>query len=479
MLDLLNTKGGMIVAGAVAALIFAFLVYVGIVFHVALGWMGFAEICMLFVLLNVAITVALLRWHHAPHVVRDKKDAPVRVVDGQALELPTYPAGLTTLTLHYDPRTNIKNEPAIGPAMVDARPALPAAKSIYEIAGAMHDADKVLLGYDERGPIWLEIDDLLSIAMAGNSGRGKSRALLWLVLQFLRLKVETVIIDGKADLRKWLGSYHPVAYTGAEIQRVVDEGIYEIEQRLEMDSQGIGMEFPPKLFIIDELDLVAGRSAGVTKLIELLTKKSRSVNVHGVYSNQSVPADLLGGVKTRGVIVSRICFYCDDEAARLIGVRKDNGGAELLQRIGPPESEGLAVARTARFGWKLVAFPYVPDTAISFMLEGLNPLRPLPMKTQPTDPYAALYGYPFGLPNDEKTAVTGSSLSVLAPPERPKTAPTRPKALTSKERERERIMQALKDNPGASASAICALLGISNNKVALVKRIKQEEGIIS
>lgn len=417
-----------------------------------------------------------------PRPLYEREDKPLRALvdhDGrvQVMPLPAYPAGLQTLNYHNAPHITAKEQPALPAPVVDALPALPTAKSIYELAPAMHNVDKVLLGYDEQGPIWLEIDDLLSIAMAGNSGRGKSRALLWLVVQFLRLKVATVIIDGKADLRKWLGIYHPVAYTPPEIQRVVDEGIYDIEQRLEADSQGLGMEFPPKLFIIDELDLVAGRYAGVTKLIELLTKKSRSVNVHGVYSNQSIPADLVGGIKNRGVIVSRICFYCDDEAAQLIGVRERNGGSELLQRIGPPAPQGLALARTAVFGWKLVAFPFVPDTAISFMLEGLNPLRPLPMKVQPTDPYAAQYGYPFGLPSDEKTVITGS-LSLSPPPAAPKTAPTAPKPpLSEREKEREKILELAAQ--GFKPYVIARKLGRAGAYAEEVKEIIAEAGNIA
>lgn len=324
-----------------------------------------------------------------PHPIyeSDKKRVAALVDhDGQVevMPLPPYPASLTSLTTHYDPRINAPQVPAIAAPVIEASPALPTAKSIYELAPAMHNADKVLLGYDEQGPIWLEIEDLLSIAMAGNSGRGKSRALLWLIAQFLRLQLDTRIIDGKADLRKWLGAYHPVAYTPPEIKQMVDATIAEIERRLDEDSQGMGTEFPPVLVVLDELDLITGRYGRVTHLVELLTKKSRSVNVHGVYSNQSIPAGLVGGIKNRGVIVSRICFYCDDEAAQLLGVRGRNGGVDLLQRIGPPAPQGLALVRTAIFGWKVIAFPFVADEGIPFLL-GAHALPPMPMK-QPVSP---------------------------------------------------------------------------------------------
>ena len=395
--------------------------------------------------------------------------------DGQIEMMPhsQYPAGLTSLSYHNDPYINAPQMPAIAAPVINAAPTLPQARSIYEVAPLLHGVDKVLLGYDERGPSWLEINDLLSIAMAGNSGRGKSRALLWLVLQFLRLRqpmhLDTRILDGKADLRKWLGAFYPVAYTPAEIQQTVDEAISLIEHRLDQDSRTPGSTFPPLLIVMDELDMIAGRYAKVTTLVELLTKKSRSVNVHGIYSNQSVPADLVGGVKTRGVIVSRICFYCDDEAARLIGVRKDNGGAELLQRIGPPAPQGLAVVRTAAFGWKLIAFPFVPDTAISFLLDGLNPLPPLPAKTarMPYDSSAVQDGYTS---SKETTAVTspGSPFSALPEPPPDPHQPGATAAMEKKQKqryteaERQEVLR-LHFREGVPASRIHKLIGKDSN----------------
>lgn len=448
MFDALNTRAAMIAAAILALTLAGIAVYILLVW----GWLVFVNAVAFSALGWCAIAVKIIRLHRAPVVVYDKKERLARVVDGQVLERDLYPAGLTSLTTHYDPRMNIRQEPAL-PA-IEAPAVLPAAKSIYELAPAMRGADKVLLGYDEHGPIWLEIEDLLSIAMAGNSGRGKSRALLWLIVQFKQL-CETRIIDGKADLRKWLGAWHPVAYTPAEIKQTVDDTIDLIEQRLDEDSRGLGAEFPPVLVVLDELDLVTMRYGRTTTLVELLTKKSRSVNVHGVYSNQSIPAALVGGIKNRGVIVSRICFYCDDEAAQLIGVRSRNGGTDLLDRIGPPAPQGLAVVRTAIFGWRLVAFPFVPDTAIPFLLDGIPPLPPLPMKAN-------------------RVCVQED-----VPETPPKAAPAFTHTLTHKAArvspaQRQFILD--QTAAGKSPSAIAVLLWNDAHKNVVVRQVLQEEG---
>jgi len=270
------------------------------------------------------------------------------------------------------------------PALPAPEQGLPTAASFVEALGVLSEAKgRVLLGYDTEGPIWLGVDELLSVALAGNSGRGKSKALLWLSAQLIKLGITTIFLDGKGDLRRWLSAYHAVAYSGAEIKQSTDAVLSEAEWRLKMASDDPDATFKPILVVIDELDLVLGRYARVLELIEMLTKKTRSVNVHGIYSNQSIPADLVGGVATRGVIVSRICLYCDDEAARLIGVRANNGAAALLQQLAPPAPAGLAVARTVAFGWRQIAFPYVPEGSVRWLLDGMPPLEALPMRQNP------------------------------------------------------------------------------------------------
>ncbi len=332
-------------------------------------------------------------------------------------------------------------------ALPPGPPALPSAASVFEVLPTLESAGgRILLGYDADGPVWLGVDELLSVAMAGNSGRGKSRALLWLAAQLIRTGVTTIFLDGKGDLRRWLSAYHAVAYTPAEIKQSVDAIMLEADWRLRCSADDASATYAPVLVIIDELDLVIGRYERTLELIEMLTKKTRSVNVHGIYSNQSVPADLVGGVQNRGVIVSRICLYCDDEAARLLGVRANNGAAALLQQIAPPASPGLAVARTAAFGWKLLAFPYVPDGAIQWLLDrGVPELPPLP-------------------PNPNYKP----SLSAQAAPAIPVKVPS------VEERERERILAAIAEHPDWSAARLWQHLGFrNNNKMSLIKALKE------
>lgn len=440
MNDFFNSRVGMLLAGALAILLLVF----GSALFFWYGWL----LATIF-LVNVvafsglgwwALAVKIARGRHAPVVVYDHmegKKGQVRAIDGQVLPYPLFPA----LTTYHGPIDRSVSEMPALPAAAEMP--LPAAKSLYEATSALRGADRILLGWDEDGPIWLEVEDLLSIAMAGNTGRGKSRALLWLIGQFIRLGLDTRLIDGKADLRKWLGAYHPVAYTPDEVKQMVDATIALIETRLEEDSRGLIPSFPPVLVIIDELDLVTGRYERITALVELLTKKSRSVNVHGIFSNQSIPAALVGGIKNRGVIVSRICFYCDEEAAQLLGVRGRNGGAELLQRIGPPAPQGLALARTAIFGWRVVAFPFVPDDGIPFLL-GQHILPPLPPKAARV----------FSLPADG--------------PELPQNAP-----LSGKEKEKNAILAL--HAQGLPAYAIARQLHKSSAYAEEIKRIIAEE----
>ena len=381
------------------------------------------------------------------------------------------PAGYVGAQLYRPEHTNLYHlwtyKQEVSPAVVKVAedvaqaaiaPALPRAASLYDLLPTLDAAQgRILLGFDGDGPIWLSVDELLSVAMAGNSGRGKSKALLWLTLQLIRQGVTVIVLDGKGDLRRWLGTHHAVAYTPAEIRQSVDSLIVEADWRLEQASSDADATFKPVLAVIDELDLVAGRYGRTVDLIERLTKKTRSVNVHGIYSNQSVPADLVGGVATRGVIVSRICLYCDDEAARMIGVRANNGAAALLQQLAPPAPQGLAVARTAVFGWRIIAFPYVPDSAIAQLLYSVPPLAPLPMK-QPVSP-----------PPAQVAEITPESPDRTPPGGRGK------RSLVSED-ERQEILEYA--TQGLSPAGIATAMHRRNAFADIVRLVLQEEGLI-
>src|SRR6185312_10652348 len=141
-------------------------------------------------------------------------------------------------------------------ALPPGPPALPSAASVFEVLPTLESAGgRILLGYDTDGPVWLKVDELLSVAMAGNSGRGKSKALLWLALQLMRQGITTVFLDGKGDLRRWLSPHHAVAYTPAEIKQSVDALVLEADIRLRDASDDGNLHFSPLLVIIDELDL--------------------------------------------------------------------------------------------------------------------------------------------------------------------------------------------------------------------------------
>ncbi len=425
---------------------------------------------------TVSLVLKLYWGFKLPPTQYDEEKRKVRAIGQrggsyQIVEHAAVPDSVTTLHQTVAPRITEQSRPAL-PAPEKSSEAtitpLPMSRTIYEVAGDMALRDEVFFGFSQEGPIWLEFKDLLSVGMIGNSRRGKSNALLCVVIGLLMKRVripglDVCIFDGKGDLYKWLSAYHSVAYTPAEVEQMARGGLQEFARRQEEDRLNPGKKFPPIIFVFDEVDLLTARCKVVLDLIVALVKKAAYVNMHCLLANQSLEAELLGGVKNRGVVVSRVAFYCEAEAARMFGVTAASGAANLLQRIGPPAPAGLSVARTVVFAWQLIAWPYIPETAIPFLLSGLPPLPPLPIKQQeePTyvDPAFAGPVYP----------------SLSLEPTQPTTPPTPIAVFSPRERERERIIDAIKAHPHASASAIKQLLGYGdNNKVSLIKTLKEE-----
>ncbi len=426
METLLNTKAGQIVAGAVAALVFAFLAYVGIVFHVALGWMGFAEICMLFVLLNVAITVALLRWHHAPHVVRDKKDAPVRVVDGQALELPPYPASLTTLTLHYDPR--IRNELAEPAPAAELLPTLPRAEPFYRIREQIAPGH-LILGYNVAGAIPGDLTDLLSTAIVGRPGTGKTTALRFVCAQLLKAGGTPMMMDPHGSIIDELGDVLTCAESPQAIEGMARAMENELDRRLEVRRSGQQVG-GPILLLADEWPVISRMAPKAVEVAGRIVLEGRKVGMYALISGQGLPSEQLGGSLVRDALSSRYVFNTTPAQARMAGM--DNETAKLLITQLDTAGPGYAILASAKRRAEIVA---IPDTTTGDVRALLTPV-PL-----------------FSL----------SARQVSVPPK------------TTADEERERITQAIKEHPDWSNARIMQALGYrNNNKLSLIKSIREE-----
>lgn len=245
-------------------------------------------------------------------------------------------------------------------------------------------------------PVWVPAEKILSGMIGGETGNGKTTALYWLAILAIRQGWHTYMFDGKADLKKAFGRFIPCAYTPQEIERMAVEVTKLVDVRFDLASQDPEVQFKPVRVVLDEVDRLKERYDGISKLIETLVRKARSVNVDGYFTDQAFKVEEMGGQDTRGVVPLRVGFWADSEAARTIGIRKENGGAALMNLIAPPAPPGLAVVRSKVFDWRILRFPYISVEQVMMLLErylqqpqgqldDIPLLRPLPARATPGD----------------------------------------------------------------------------------------------
>lgn len=444
MIDALNTRAGMVLAGAVAVLL---LLFGGALFY----WYGWllatiilGNVCAFSVLAWWALAVKIARSRHAPVVVRDKqegKDGPARIVDGQLIPMPLFP----NLTTYHGPiDRSTQQVPALPPPSEELR-AL--GTVYYRDISARIPRGQMLIGVRPDASLRLgTLQDFRSCLFLAKSGNGKTvkiaQAATEAALNGARLIVADPHGNKEDGLLSLIGPLQAHLWPGSAFA-IEDEDIranLRLAREL-LDNRVAGAPFDCDLVVIvEEWNKLFDRDELQDDLVSLtrnLAREGRGFHVFGWWGAQDMS----------GANFAKYRKLC---AAVMLG-RVEYGDAQTLLH-------DSALAKQV--------MQFAPGASLFLDSRGDRELLQQPLFAQ-RDAIEAVYGgfHPF----------------TIAPPQPalslPPVSKTVPKVLTSEERERERIAQTVRDNPGASASAICSLAGISSNKVALVKRIKSEEGL--
>ncbi len=401
MLELLNTKASMIVAGAAALLVLAFGGYVLVAWAGYLGLLAIANITVLSLLSWWALAVKIARARHAPVVIRDKEGAPARVVDGQIIEHPLYPPSLTSLTYHNDPRINTKQEPVLPP--VEVTPALPGPIDLLQTLQTFQPSpERILLGLAPTGPITCSLKGLSHVALAAPTGGGKSSIVRMLASQLLAVGAHMWLADphftpldpeSGEDWRPIAARLAQPPFTKpAHIAAVLSQLVAEMHRRYELRERGemwngsgylIMEELPATLASLEKED-----ARQLVKDYSVLLREARKVGIYLIAVAQDWLADTIGtdGGEIRSNL--RTAFF----AGGGIGTAR----ALLDQHIKLPEDtalgRGVVLLRNAEAqpAPVLARIPYASNEALYRLLPSpstqaadfsLAPeLPPLPMK---------------------------------------------------------------------------------------------------
>ncbi len=246
-------------------------------------------------------------------------------------------------------------------------PALPIAPTFAQlVAGGFHArTDRMLLGYGVDGPIYGGIDALLSTAIAGRPGQGKSTTLRMVYAQCLQVGAEVMLLDPHGSIAGDVqhGPSQLVASTGAELDDAAAWLTRELERRLVAYRAGARV-FRPLLVMADEMPVVALSSKAAVQALGRVVLEARKVGGYALISGQGLPASNFGGRLVRDALSSRIIHKTT--AAEGLRAGLDKNAAQLLEQLqpgyavldGPVQPQIVAIPMTTAND--LSSIPYMP-----------------------------------------------------------------------------------------------------------------------
>jgi hypothetical protein len=172
----LESRAGQIVAGALSCFVVACGAYVWVVYHGFLAWLTVVLVTALVFLFLCWVGVHIVRQASAPRVVYDKGERIARMIDGQLVAQPLYPANLSSLSTRYDSRANAP-QLAASTVEADEAPQFPSAV-LYRNIAPLIPSGQLLLGVRAGGTLRVEtLQERKSVLILGKSGSGKTMTL--------------------------------------------------------------------------------------------------------------------------------------------------------------------------------------------------------------------------------------------------------------------------------------------------------------
>lgn len=202
---------------------------------------------------------------------------------------------------------------------------LPTAPSLSQLlnSGFYASSDRMLLGYNHSGPIYGSVEDLLSTAVAGRPGQGKSSLLRLVAAQMLMIGGLTVTLDPHGSISEDVpGVSVYTASTAAELNQVASWMLTELEKRLAAYRRG-QRQFRPLMALNDEFPVISLSSKDAVAAISRIVLEGRKVKMFSLISGQGLPASQFGGSLVRDALSSRYIFQTTTRQGQMAGLDKD------------------------------------------------------------------------------------------------------------------------------------------------------------
>ena len=272
----------------------------------------------------------------------------VLVLDRQIIQLPNF----TTVSGAAPAPALVEASDPIQ-AVVVGLPEAPALAELFE-QGFRPTQKRMLLGYSLAGPLYGTITDLLSVAVAGRPGQGKSSLLRFIYAQVILAGGKVFMLDPHGSIIEdvqgapclWMAS------TAQELDQAAALMVAELDRRLDMYRSG-SRDFQPIMGLVDEFPIISLSSKKAVAATGRIVLEGRKVNMFSLISGQGLPASQFGGSLVRDALSSRYVFKTTTRQGQLAGLDKE--AWSLLESLdtgravfdGPVKPTILAIPWTA------------------------------------------------------------------------------------------------------------------------------------
>lgn len=243
---------------------------------------------------------------------------------------------------------------------------LPTAPAFRQIAHLIQPG-RLILGYSVAGPIYGDVTDLLSTAIVGRPGTGKTTMLRLVCAQILQVGGLPLLLDPHGSIIDELGDFIDCAESGSEIDELTEWVSAELDERLAVRRQGLPLR-QPLLLLADEWPVISQLSPDALQPVRRLILEGRKVGMYALICGQGLPASLLGGTLVRDALASRYVFNTTAQQARLAGLDNDTAKTMLAQldNAGP----GKCILASSRRRPELVAIPSIETQDLRLLVSG-------------------------------------------------------------------------------------------------------------
>ena len=322
---------------------------------------------------------------------------------------------ITTLPPGNPPRGQIKGAKDPAPLFLgsgqdthetqEAPIAIPTAPAFREMSHLI-SRDRLILCYTASGPAYGTVDDLLSMAVTGKPGRGKTTALMYYVTILLSIGAEVIIWDPHGAMGE-LAMLNGKSLAGLPATARVmyldrkEEIIDSIPALQEDLAERDALYRPPqrtvkhpRLLLADELPVLADyddelaraykkreeEAPSLIKIIRRYVLEARKWRCFFIGSGQSMDAEILPTRVTES-LNGRIVFFSSDRRARMAGLENEavKKYLPLIRRAG----SGVMIFDCAR--WDEPVLGAIPLITVEEMLRFFGLAVPLPTLPQVAD----------------------------------------------------------------------------------------------